>query len=335
MTHGRFDNPVEAVLAGLKDIFRRRDSRHLLGPEDRLAGKTVMITGANSGLGYAVALELARRGARVIMACRSGIPEAGARIRQLSGNEQVEMLKVDLCDLRSIDAFCSEVKGRQLEIDVMICNAGVAPPKARKTPQGLDEIFMVNYLAKFILLNQLLRQGSIPNDTFAGNGRAEQAARIVFVSSDSHQTASAIDFEAFGKYEDYGVSKAIANYSYYKLMMNTFATELSRRLSRGEVPDVEVHAICPGPVNSNIARDAPPLLKAFINSMFFLFFQSPRKAARPVCYLACSPALQGQTNLYFHLTRIKKMDPKVYDEAAGKLLWERSQQLWQELMQRL
>ncbi|MCB0683774.1 MAG: hypothetical protein KDC32_23150, partial [Saprospiraceae bacterium] len=86
MSHGRFKNPVEATLTGIKDLFRRQPLADHLSERDRLDGKTCLVTGASSGLGFAVAVDLARRGANLIMACRSGIPEAGERVKQLSGS---------------------------------------------------------------------------------------------------------------------------------------------------------------------------------------------------------------------------------------------------------
>lgn len=331
MSHGRFKNPLEAALTGIKDIFRKQSLAAKFLESDRLEGKTCLVTGANSGLGYAVAVQLAQRGARVLMACRSGIPEAGEKVKQESGSQNVEMLKVDLSDLTSIDALCQTLKERDEVLDVVVCNAGFVAPKSQQAPQGLDTMFMVNYLAKFILLNKLLKQGTIPNQTFSDNGRQETRPRIIFVSSDSHQGASAIDWDEFGTYYEYGVNKAINNYSYFKLVMNTLAMVFSRQLVREDgSPDVGVIVMCPGPVNTNIIRRAPWVLRMMLKGIFSLFFQTPQKAARPVIYLAASADFEGETGIYLHMFNPKKMDPKCYDEAEGKKLWERSQDVWDE-----
>lgn len=331
MSYGRFNNPVQATLTGILDVFRKQKLAGRLQENDRLDGKTCLVTGANSGLGFATASEMTKRGGHVIMACRSGIPEAGEMIKNLTGSDSVEMVPLDLTKLDSIARFCNILAERAIHPDIVVCNAGVAPPGSRMTESGQDEIFMVNYLSKFIVLNKFLHNGTIRNETFAKNSNPDQIPRIIFISSDSHQNASAIDYEEFGKYQPYGVRKAMNNYSYYKLVMNTFATELSRRLNPGGKINVSVNVICPGPVDSNITRHAPGWLRVILKFILTIFFQSPDNAARPVIYLATSDEIKGTTNRYFHMFNPKKMDPKVYDEAEGKKLWEYSENLCMEL----
>lgn len=335
-THGRFKNPIEATLTGIKDIFRKQTLAKRLTDQDRLDGKTCLVTGANSGLGYAIAVDLAKRGAKVIMACRRQIPEAGERVKKESGSTQVEMLKVELGDLNSIQAFCDEIKQQGITLDVLILNAGVTPPKSRQTPQGLDEMFMVNYLSNFIIISRLLAQGSIPNNIYSQNGKEENnfIPRILFISSDSHQGASPIDFDILGSYEEYGVQKAINNYSYFKLVMNTYATELSRRLNTDNV-NISVNVMCPGPVNTNIIKEAPFLLRVILRGIFTVFFQTPTKATQPVSYLVSSADWEGKTNEYLHMFRHKRMDEKCYDAAAGKRLWEESERIWKMIEEKV
>lgn len=332
MSQGRFKNPVEAVLTGIKDIFRKQELEDHYSDNNRLDGKNVLITGANSGLGFGVAVDIAKRGANVYMACRSGIPEKGEEVKQLSGSDKVEMLSVDLSDIEKIHLFCDDIKAKGLQFDVVINNAGVTPPKARKTPQGQDEMFMVNYLAKFIMINRFLLDNSLANRKY-GQGRHSDRMipRVIFVSSDSHQGASEIDWAEFGKFQPYGVKKSISNYSYFKLVLNTLSTEFSKRTQDEQGIDVAIHAMCPGPVDTNIIRDAPPVLKGFMKLIFKVFFRSPEKAAKPVTYMSASPEMEGITNDYLHMFNRKKMDPKTYDPEAGRKLWDASSSLWQQL----
>lgn len=329
MASGRFDNPIVAAMAGFRDFFGKQDLAERLKDTDSAAGKTILVTGANSGLGFALSVDFAKRGGHVIMACRRQIPEAGERARVKSGSDKITMKFLDLSDIHSIHCFCDELKAENISLDIVILNAGVALPKARKADKGIEEMFLVNYLSNVILTSRLLADGTIPNRSFAGNQRKDRA-RIIFVSSDSHQGSSYVDYDEFGEYIDYGISKGMEYYSYYKLVANTFFTELSRRLNRDEL-DVIVHVICPGPVNSNIVKEAPWLLRNILRGIFYFIFKSPAEAARPVVYMAISDDYNDKTNEYLHMFNSKKMDPKIYEEKEGNKLWTRSFELWQSI----
>src|SRR5512138_232464 len=103
----QYSNPVVSILTGIMAKFTKQESAGTLKESDRLDGKTVLVDGASSGLGLAMATEVARRGARVIMACRSGIPEKGELVKQRSGNTDVHMLHVDFSDVDSIRQLAS------------------------------------------------------------------------------------------------------------------------------------------------------------------------------------------------------------------------------------
>ena len=292
----------------------------VLNDGDRLTGKKVLITGASSGLGFEAAVQLARRGAHVLMACRSGIPEKGELVRKLSGNPKVEMFKVDLSDMESILGLADTLKKASLKPDVLICNAAVVPLKSRKTRQGLEEMFMVNYLAKYLFVRLLLEHDLL-------NMADNCIPRIIFVSSESHRNPKSFDWEGFGKYSEYTMGKTVELYGYYKLLLITFANELSRRLNSSGKTRCSVFALCPGPVNSNIAREAPVFFKPLLKVVFKIFFRSPREAVQPVIYFACSPEVAGNPIDYLFLMSRKEMDPKATDTHNGKRLWQFSEAL--------
>jgi NAD(P)-dependent dehydrogenase (short-subunit alcohol dehydrogenase family) len=326
MSHGRFDNPVVASLAGFWDRFRKQELESHLTEKDRFDGKYILVTGANSGLGFAIAVEIARRGGHVIMACRRQIPEAGEKVKRLSGSDKVEMRHLDLTKIESIHAFTDGLRRDDIKLDITILNAGVTPPKSRKTDSGQDEMFLVNYLSNVMLTNLLITSGII-------NIKANNSSfrpRVIFISSDSHQGSSYIDYDEFGRYFDYGVSKAIANYSYFKLVLNTYATELSRKVNKDSFK-AGINIICPGPVNSNIVKEAPLFLRLILKGIFSIIFKSPARAALPVVYMAISPDYEGKTNEYLHMFRHKKMDSKVYIPDEGAKLWDRSVALWKSV----
>lgn len=322
MSHGRFDNPVIASLAGFLDRFRKQEKASRFTPADRFDGKTCIITGTTSGLGFALAVLMASRGARVIMGNRNHNRITVEKVRKLSGSEKVEQRFLDLSKIGSIHEFVNGLKADGIHPEVTILNAGIALPMPRKTESGQEEMFLVNYLSNVILTNLMIGEAVISSSE-AGNF----IPRIIFISSDSHQGSSAIDYNEFGVFYEYGISKGIQNYSYFKLVLNTYAVELSKRINRDRV-SIGVNVICPGPVHSNITRPAPFPLRMILNLIFSLIFRKPMKAALPVVYMSISPDYEGKTGEYLHMFKDKKMDPKVYDPQEGKKLWEESMKLW-------
>jgi NAD(P)-dependent dehydrogenase (short-subunit alcohol dehydrogenase family) len=352
----RYKNPVVATFTGIREILRKQKPDCFLRPDDRLDGKTVLIDGASSGLGFAVAVEVARRGASVLMACRSGIPGKGEEVKKLSGNNDVHMLPVDFSDIKSIQNLASGIQDKFSPIDIYICNSAVVPHVSRKTPQGFEEMFMVNYFSKFLFINLLLEKGCLgpsvvlSQHSAIGNQQAEvsiqhpasgsknqgpgsedRVPRIIIVSSESHRNPKEFDWEGFGKYKEYGMQKTVELYGYYKLLLTTFAMELSRRLNQGEKVNCSVFSLCPGPINSRIAREAPALFHPLLKIVFFLFFKSPEKAAIPVVYLASSKEMEGKSFDYLFLMSRKAVDEMVSDPLNGKRLWEMSEQLKKRL----
>jgi len=330
MANRNHSNPLTAVLSGLLD---QRSNEPKIAPVPsgvRLDGRTCLVTGANSGLGKAIAVRLAKRGAHVIMACRSGIPEAGQDVRAESGSDNVEMIQVDLSDFDSMTAFCDELRDRNVTLDAAVFNAGVVPVTSRTSKHGLELMFAVNFLAKFVLLNRLLHDGVIPNAVYGNNSRAEDPPRVIFVSSETHRSSIPIDFDTFGEPIEYGVSDGVKYYGLSKLHLTTFFQELSRRLnpgSNGDNPDVCVHALCPGAVNSNMAREAPTWLKPILKPVMAVFFQSPEKASIPVDYLVASDEMGMKTGEYMHMLRNKESSEASMDPEKGALLWSKTEEL--------
>jgi len=118
-------------MTGILDLFKRQEKAGELKETDRLDGKCCLVTGASSGLGKAVAVELASRGGKVVLGLRSGIPETGEEIKEKTGNPDVEMIRLDLTDLSSVRRFCDEVKRRGMQFDRAVFNAGVVPGRAQ------------------------------------------------------------------------------------------------------------------------------------------------------------------------------------------------------------
>jgi NAD(P)-dependent dehydrogenase (short-subunit alcohol dehydrogenase family) len=316
---GRYNSAFAATMAGIMDLFRKQKNTVSLGDDELINGKHVLITGASSGLGLEAAVQLAKRGANVWMVCRSGIPEKGEYVKKMSGNEHVYMLHADLSDLDSINKLADQIKLKQVKFDIVIENAAVVPAKSRQTKQGLEEMFVVNFLSKYLFIRLLLE-----NDLFQ---LETGVPRIIFVSSESHRNPKGFDWDGFGKYKSYSMGKTVELYGYYKLLMTTFANELSRRLNPTGELRYAVFALCPGPINSNIAREAPTIFKPLLKLVFGIFFRSPREAVKPVVYFSCSREAGQQPIDYLFLMSRKEMDAKATDERNGEILWEKAEEL--------
>lgn len=295
-----------------------------LAIDERLEGKTVLITGANSGLGKASAIEFAKRGARVVIACRSDIQRATEDVKQASGSTLVENVTLDLSDFASVQNCCNELRDAGYRFDVVVLNAGVMPAKSERTGDGFELMFQVNFLSNVLFVRRLLEDGVLPNRTLAGLRREEpETPRLIIVSSEAHRTAAPLNFDTLGEYVEYGLSSGMAQYGHTKLALCTLASELSRRLSN----DVAVHSLCPGPVNSGMARHAPAWVKPILNPVMRLFFSSPEVASRPVLYLACSRNLQGKSGVTMHMMNERPARNEALDPEAGEALWSRTESL--------
>lgn len=313
---------LSALATGLLDLVGRQRSLPELGEDVRLDGKTCLVTGASSGLGKAVATELARRGGQVIMVCRSGTPEARESVRLSSGSEKVELLQADLSDLTSVTRLCDTLRDRRVRLDIAVMNAGLMPRHARKTAQGYEEMFVVHFLSNRLMLARWLADGVVAVDRQAGS-----RPRLIFVSSEAHRSAPPIDFERFGEFADYGLKDGMKHYGATKLHLTTFVQELDRRINVGDEPRVVIHSLCPGPIASNIARESPAYIKPFLTPLMKLLFRSPEQAAGPVIYLACAPEMGRESGVYLHMSKRKQVCALASNPDNGQQLWAKSEAL--------
>ena len=314
-------NLVDAMTKAIRDLRDLEAPGISPLPDDvRIDGKTCLLTGANSGLGRATAIELARRGGNMILACRPGHEGIDGEIRRLSGSRAVELIEVDLSDLRSVHRCCDELQRRGIRIDIALLNAGCMSRRSQVTPQGYEVMFAVHFLANRVMIHRWLA-----DDVVRPSSRAGETPRIVFVSSDSHRSAPAIDFDRFGAYTEHRMSGSMRCYAESKLVLCTFATELSRRLNPTGSVNVAVHALCPGGVATNIVKDAPRLLRPVFNAWLKRFFQSPEEAIGPAVHLCCAEEAGSSTGMYLHMMHAKQVSPDAADPENGARLWEASE----------
>lgn len=284
------------------------------GPTASMHGRTVVITGANSGVGQATAVALARAGADTVITARheGRGRQAVADIRRDSGSDRVDLVVFDLADLASVRRGAEQILDRCGRIDVLVNNAGLVLSERTETVDGFEATFGINHLGPF-LLTQLLTERLV----------ASAPARVVNVASTAHQGARrGLDFDDLQSTRHYRGMRA---YSRSKLANILFTGELARRLSGTGVTANSLH---PGTVASGFARDhdAKGFL-AFGVKIIKPFILTPEKGARTSVYLASSPEVADVTGQYFVKCRARTPSPAARDQAAGALLWSVSEEL--------
>ncbi len=183
-------------------------------------------------------------------------------------------------------------------------------------------MFAVHFLSSRVMIDRWVQEGVI-----FPSSRPGETPRIVFVTSEAHRSSHAVDFERLGTFTDYRMKDSLKYYGISKLLLCTYATELSRRLNPDDRVEVAVHAMCPGGIASNIARDTPALLKPAIKPLLRHFLQSPEKAVGPAIYLCCAEEAGAATGMYLHLMQRKTVLPAASDPENGARLWDASANL--------
>ena len=272
-------------------------------------GKVCVVTGANSGIGRVAALELAERGATVVLVCRNearGAPvlEEMAR-RRGSGN--ATLLTADLSSQRQVRQVAAAFLERFDRLDVLINNAGVAGWGTRLvTEDGLETTFAVNHLAPFLLTSLLLDRL-----------RASAPARVITVSSAAHRNGG-LDFDDLQGERHYS---GFGAYSRSKLANVLFTRELSRRL---EGTGVTANCLHPGVVATGIFRNLPRWMRVVFSSPLVL---SPEQGADTMLYLATAPEVDEVSGRYFVRRKPARTSRASQDAAAARRLWEASEAL--------
>jgi NAD(P)-dependent dehydrogenase (short-subunit alcohol dehydrogenase family) len=284
-----------------------------------MQGQIVLVTGANSGIGYYTSLGLAQMGATVLMVARDAAKgeQAQAQIAQAAGSANLHLLIADLSSIAQVKALAEQVESRFHRLDVLVNNAGLAPSVRTTTADGLELQFAVNHLAGFILSNRLL---PVLSETAA---QTSKPSRIVNVSSSLHRQGS-IDFDNLQCEKSYPSGfggEGWGQYNNTKLMNILFTYEMARRL--GANPSVTVNVLHPGAFATGLTRYMPPEKHA----SFQRSLPSPEQSARTSIYLASSPEVAGVTGAYYEEMRSAKSSRASHDEETARRLWEVSAKL--------
>ena len=277
---------TSALFATSIYLVRRRISKNWLTPSSitnavSLSKKhTVVITGGNSGLGYETALDLARRGAKIVLGCRdTASGETAAKsIRTASNNQDVSCMGLDLASLASVRKFANEVKENHTDIYALVCNAGVWVPmdQKQKTNDGYEIHFGVNHLGHFLLIQELLPQ-------LKSSG---MDSRVVLVSS-SLSKSGKIDMESKNFIKEGRPQPeqgfAPSGYCDSKLMNALTARHLSKELVGS---NVTTYAVCPGFCKSQLGRyvEMPSYKRTIAGPMMRLFQRSSAQGAQNIVF---------------------------------------------------
>ncbi|KAK5643737.1 hypothetical protein RI129_007582 [Pyrocoelia pectoralis] len=279
-----------------------------------LVGKTTIVTGANSGIGFYTAQEFAKRGARVILACRNitRAEEAKIKIVEATKNNNVHVRIVDFASLKSIREFAKGINGSEERLDILVNNAGVIISKNETTVDGLSKSMQVNHFGPFLLtllLIELIKKS--------------KPSRIVNITSASAKYAR-INVNDLNFYSDSLISKiTLLNYANTKLCNILFTNELSRRL-RGS--GVTVNSVHPGIVHTGIARHLNATAQQ-VYECFKYLFKTGEEGAQTSIYVALSKEIEYVTGEYFSNCDIAILPCTANDAMLAKSVWNRSAEL--------
>lgn len=302
---------VGAVVAVIAVLYGGRI--YVQGPRcqsnKQLEGKTIVITGGNTGIGKETAVDLAARGAKVIIGCRN-LEKGQAAVQEIqtrSGNGNVFVEKLDLSALASVRQFANGILKNESHLDILINNAGVMGCPYQITEDGLEMQFGVNHIGHFLLTLLLL-------DLMKKSG----SSRIINVSSLAHRFGTGvINFDDINAEKDY---EPFAAYQQSKLANILFTRELSVHL---EDTNVTVNALHPGLVNTEIQRHS------FISSLVFFplrwyFFKTAEQGAQTTIYCAVSEEMEGVSGKYLADCAFRTPSVGAQDEEAARKLWDMS-----------
>lgn len=283
--------------------------------ERSLEGKTVIITGGNTGIGKETAVDLASRGARVIIGCRDLHKGKAAvnEIQERSESRQVFFEELDLASLQSIRKFADNILKSEPRLDILVNNAGVMACPYSKTKDGFEMQLGVNHLGHFMLTHLLL-------DLL----KRSSPSRIVNVSSLAHRLGSGINFKDINSDKSYNRWGA---YFQSKLANVLFTRELSKRL---EGCGVSVFALHPGSVNTELARhsfNSNFIFTALMYPIQWFVFKSAQQGAQTNIYCAVAEGIEGMSGKYFSDCALCEPSKAAKDDKMAEKLWDVSMEM--------
>ncbi|XP_068928976.1 polyprenol dehydrogenase isoform X2 [Petaurus breviceps papuanus] len=303
-----------AVVVVLSQLYQRCRRGFSLPAFSSQHGNVAVVTGGLSGIGFSTAKHLAKLDMHVIIAGnkeREG-QEAVKKIKEETLNSKVEFLFCDLASMKSIRQFVEEFKKKNYPLHVLINNAGIMMVPQRKTVDGFEEQFGVNYLGHFLLTNLLL-------DILKKTGSPSHNARVVTVSSATHYVGE-LNMEDLQSRHCYSPCGA---YAQSKLALVLFSYRLQQLLASEGSP-VTANVVDPGVVDTMLYKNVFWLTRLVKNLTYSLLFKTPDEGAITSIYAAVAPELEGVGGCYLYHEKITKSSDITYDEDLQRKLWAES-----------
>jgi WW domain-containing oxidoreductase len=276
-----------------------------------LRGRTILLTGCNSGIGHETLRVLAKRGAHVIGAART-VEKAKQACAEAGG--QTTPVACELSEPASVKACAQRVRELGRPLDAIICNAGIMALPELRQKHGYELQFFTNHIGHFILVTSLLEQ-------------LAEEGRVVVVASDAHKGAPAkgIDFDNLSGERGY---RPWASYGQSKLANILFASELARRLGGSKKTANSLH---PGVIQTNLGRHMNPIARGALAVAAPLVLKSVAQGAATQCYVAVHPRVRGMTGRYFADCNEARPTARARDDAMALRLWEVSEKIAAEV----
>jgi NAD(P)-dependent dehydrogenase (short-subunit alcohol dehydrogenase family) len=273
-----------------------------------IEGRTVLITGGNSGIGKATAAALADRGADVVFTSRDrDVGMAVAAELSEAGNGTIRSMQLDLSDSESTNSFAGRFLSETSDLGVLVNNAGVMLGSRATSADGHEMTFRVNHLGHFQLTCLLAERLG-----------ASAPARVITLASSAHYSADQVELEPpQGRY------RGFRTYSRSKLANVLFANELARRV---EGTGVRSYAVHPGLVSTRLAQDGDSRISGFLWKLYSPRMLTAAQGAATTVYAATDPTLDDHSGAYLADERIRTPSDLAGDESLAQRLWEFSEE---------
>jgi len=281
-----------------------------------LNGKIIFITGGNSGIGKETARVLSKKGAHVIITCRTleKCEEANKEISAENEKAQISCIAMDLSSFKSIKSAVDQFNSMNLPLHILICNAGIMCVPYEETEDGFESQFGVNHLGHFLLTNLLLPKL-----------KEGQPSRVVVVSSLAHKYSSIMFDDLKGKDTWYPTSEGKNKaYGQSKTANILFAFELNKRMKKEQL-QIYSFSLHPGFIDTNLFRHQKAISTAI--KLGKLFLKSIPQGAATSVYCATAEGLEEHSGFYFKDSNLTTCESYAIDDENAKRLWELSEKL--------